>query len=106
MLFIMRNLKVIAPLVIALMLAAGSYNLGVRLTEATYERQLLEARVKQDSLVAQLDVAAKKIKKKKAIDVRTIYVEKDPTGCADTVVPDGLLDAIVGDQPSASKELR
>ena len=105
MLFLMRNIKFIAPLLIMVLVAAGAYSLGVRLTEAKYERDLLAAREVQDTLVIKLEQATQKIKKRKAVDVRTIYVEKDPTGCADTAVPDGLLNAIIGDQPVVDKEL-
>lgn len=106
MLFVIRNLKFIAPVVILVIVMAGSYSLGVRLTTASYERDLLEARKLQDKLVLQLDEATRKIKKRKAADVRTIYVEKDPTGCADTAVPVGLYHAITGDKSSTSKKLR
>lgn len=105
MLAIIRQAKFLGPLLVLLIASTASYNLGVRLTEAEYERALLESRRTQDALVAELDAATQKIRERKAVDVRTIYVEKDPTGCADTTVPDGLFEAIVGDQPSTSKEL-
>lgn len=100
MIYLLRYAKFILPVVILLSTAVGSYKLGVKHTVASYQEELLEARKVQDNLVAELDVATQKINKRKAVDVKTIYVEKDPTGCADTAVPDRMLEAIINDQSS------
>ena len=100
MLQLLRYAKYIVPLLLAGALFIGGYALGVKHTEAEYNEQLLEARAYQDKLITKLDAAARKITKRKTADVKTIYVEKDPTGCADTAVPDGMLEAIIGGEPS------
>lgn len=85
-------------------IAYGSYSLGVSVTRLDYEKELLSLRTKQDRLLIDLESAQKDIEDARSRGVKTIYVEKDPTGCADTVVPDGVLAVFgkAGDKPSSN----
>lgn len=70
---------------------------GRESVEARYRAELEEHAARADALAVQIVLLQTEAKKATGQKVRTIYVEKDPTGCADTAVPTGMLDTLRAD---------
>lgn len=62
--------------------------------ESEYVKQVQEQREITDQLTRNLNDKQKIISNLKNTGIRTIYVEKDATGCLDTTVPDGVLQVL------------
>lgn len=74
-----------------MILSVGSYKLGALTTEFEYEELAAKYREDEARMLIEIEDKQAEIEKLKGRGVRTVYVEKDPTGCSDTRVPDGVL---------------
>lgn len=85
-------------LLFAVILAASTavsgfygYDLGVKVTNAGYAEAAKKEKEKSKESADIIGKANAQRNKDTAVKVRTIYVEKDSTGCLDTAIPAGLL---------------
>ena len=78
-------------LVVALMCVIIAFfygrTVGVDSCKAKQQKAVDDALKEESELIEQLQSKPTKTIEK----TRTVYVEKDPSGCADTAVPDGML---------------
>lgn len=80
-------IKYAAPVVLIAVSGWFGYDYGVKSTRADMQAQIDSTLEEQSKLIEQLQAQKPVVREK----VRTIYVEKDDTGCADTAIPDGVL---------------
>jgi hypothetical protein len=88
MVVLLRNLKLIAGVLFVSIIWFAGYKYGI------YKIEYQEI---QNDLTAKLNEKQKLIDKKTSAKVRTIYVQEDATGCIDTTIPDGVLEALHSD---------
>lgn len=60
-------------------------------TEIKYQQQAIQYQQAMRHLGDELEKEKAVIQSETKEKVRTVYVEADPTGCADTAIPNGLL---------------
>ena len=70
------------------------YGLGYSSCEADHLKAVESARQDQSELADKADREIKVERGKSEARVRTIYVEKDATGCADSAPPIGVLNSL------------
>jgi len=103
MLFLLNNWKLLLFAGFSAVLAYGSFKFGSLTTEFEYEKEAQKFREQEAELITKLELKQAEIEDLKSKGVRRIYVEKDPTGCADIAAPDGVLAVLRGtaDQPKS-----
>jgi hypothetical protein len=82
-------------LLLATVLAAAWFNGHTNgYDSAKREQQDINEKVlkRQDKLISELETAKREAATKQK--VKNVYITQDPTGCADSVIPDGLLQSI------------
>lgn len=72
----------------------SGFKYGVYHVEAKQARLIEDYRKATDILAVELQRRQQLLKDENGNKVRTVYVEKDATGCTDTTVPTGVLDAL------------
>lgn len=90
MLFVIKNWKAIGLLIGCVSLFVFGYYTGTTFEEIKRLKAEKEFKDAQTVLVIELEKARDDLAKATSKGVRTIYVEKDPTGCSDTTIPDGV----------------
>lgn len=69
---------------------------GVKKTQAAHQAALERVRQDQARMADQLETATRERDRLRQQQVRTIYLEPDPSGCADAPALPGLLDSLRG----------
>lgn len=95
MLFLIKNWRALLGLGICMSFMYGTFRFGQLTKEFEYEEAAQKVRERESELITELQTKQAEIEDLKSRGVRRIYVEKDPTGCIDAVVPDGVL-AVLG----------
>jgi len=82
--------------VAGLLVAVGFwvYSLGYSSCEADHLKAAEAARQAQSELADKADKEIKVERSKSEARIRTIYVEKDASGCADSALPVGVLNSL------------
>lgn len=88
---LIKNWRIILGAGLIIALSVSSYRFGKLVAEFEYEEAVNQYREDETRYIIELEGKQNEIDDLKAKGVRRIYVEKDPTGCSDVVVPDGML---------------
>lgn len=90
MIFLIKNWKLLAVLFLVSIIGYGGYTVGVKFTELKYAEMESDFKKAQEILIAELERQKILLREKARTQVREIYNEDDPTGCADEYIPDGM----------------